>query len=510
MTQQISSLSDAYYQYIEQCGIILAPKLREVISQGLEATDWESPHSALERNNVAIAALIEAEQCPPAFRGVLLETAIEALNPVIHKHPLCTAHFALIQSLVGNETAAINLAFSAFIQTLQSVEANHLQIGAVYLPERSLLETVLQAETGAKQAIYLLCAVLQRSQSVFYNSNGLRFLNLAAQVLPLNRLTTFKLGIASLVNGQWEGLAALHKAQQIAPNDPQVLQALFLAYRDLAQAKTAMQWLETAQKLKPSSQDHAWYWTETTPENEMTYLPFEDSLLAVEASFRSIVTSVLIAEGDWFENEMEYWRSQIQPGMTVIDVGANVGVYTFSAAQLVGKEGCVIAVEPFSGCVRCLEETRRINHFSQVKVCAGAASNHNETAKLALQSASELNEVIDAESDAENAELIQCFTLDSLIVSEGLDRIDFLKIDAEGHEMQVLQGSDRVLTEFRPVILYENIAGIKASNLPVAEYLMAKNYRLFRYQPFVQELIEIESLEGLQGNLNVIALPHTV
>jgi ribosomal protein L11 methylase PrmA len=62
---------------------------------------------------------------------------------------------------------------------------------------------------------------------------------------------------------------------------------------------------------------------------------------------RSIVTSVLIAEGDWFEKEMEFWRNWVKPGMTVIDVGANVGVYTFSAAVKVGSEGCVLAVDLF-------------------------------------------------------------------------------------------------------------------------------------------------------------------
>lgn len=508
MVQPALSLSERYFQYLEHCEIELHPAIAQNIKQSLESTNWEDPQSALERNNVAIAVLIEAEQCEPSFRGVLLETAIELLNPVIDQHPLCAAHFALVQSLVGNRSEATNLAFSAFIQTLGTVESDTIPIGAIYLPERSLLKIVLQAETGATQALYLLTAILQHSQLVFYNNYGVRFLNLSAQILPTNRLTALKIGIASLIQSQWEGLSAIHRARQLEPHHPQVLQALFLAYRDLRQIETAKHWLEVAKSVR--STHSTWQWTEASIDNSITYLPFEDCTIAVEASLRSIVTSVLLAEGDWFEREMEFWRSQIQPGMTVIDVGANVGVYTFSAASRVGKDGCVIAVEPFSGCVRCLEETCRINDFSQVRIQAGAASDRIGTAKLSLQSASELNEVIDAESDVENAETIKCFTLDSLIEAETITRIDFLKIDAEGHEMQVLKGSDRILTEFRPIILYENIAGTKGSNLPVAEYLMAKNYRLFRYQPFVQEVIEIQSLEDLQGNLNVIAMPHAI
>ena len=142
-----------------------------------------------------------------------------------------------------------------------------------------------------------------------------------------------------------------------------------------------------------------WQWASLPLENSWTYLKFDDNLLmAVEASFKSIVTAVLLAQEDWFEKEMELWRDEIKPNMTVIDVGANVGVYTFSAAKRVGKNGKVIAVEPFFGCVECLEETRRINKLDWVNICAGAAGDSNKTVKLSLHQASELNEIIKDDS----------------------------------------------------------------------------------------------------------------
>jgi FkbM family methyltransferase len=260
------------------------------------------------------------------------------------------------------------------------------------------------------------------------------------------------------------------------------------------------------------SQSWQWYWSTQETNYSFTYVPFDRNLLlALEPSLQSIVTIVLLAEGDWFEAEMEYWRSQLQPGMTVIDVGANVGVYTFSAAQQVGKTGRVLAVEPFSGCVRCLQETCRINQIDWVTVCRGAASDRAGTVHLSLNAASELNEVITDATEvmSKDVETVPCFSLDSLVERENLSRVDWLKIDAEGHEMQVLEGSERLLTEFAPRIIYENIAGAKASNLPVAELLQSKGYSLFYYQPFLQNLIPIDSVEQLQGNLNIIALPNT-
>jgi hypothetical protein len=146
-------------------------------------------------------------------------------------------------------------------------------------------------------------------------------------------------------------------------------------------------------------------------------------------------------------------------------------------------------------------------------VCAGAASDRVGSARLSLSASSELNELVanDASVSMESGafEEVACFTLDSLREQENLQQVDILKIDAEGHELAVLMGSQRILSEFAPIILYENIAGSQGSNLPVANYLLDQGYNLFRYQPYLQDLIPLDNLNTLQGNLNIIALPKS-
>jgi FkbM family methyltransferase len=511
------STAESYWQYLHAIGATPDETGRSRLTEMINQTHWENPQSALDCNNIAVMALIEADRCDDlATRSLYLETALEALTEG-PDHPLCQAHLALLHSLTGNSTLATQIAFSTLMDTLQSahVATTPLPTGLVYLPTHpqptvsaEILAEILQINDGDQQALGLLAEVLRRSQLIFYNPTGLRLLTLATQVFPQSAAILLKQGISRLVSQQWEGLLSLHQARQLVPYDSRILQALYLAYRDLEQLETAHFWLTTARKQAVQPADPLnWQWTAAI-DHAFTYVPFDQLHLTVEASFRSIVTSVLIAEGDWFEQELEFWRCQIQPGMTIIDVGANVGVYTFSAAQRVGATGRVLAVEPFSGCVQCLQETRRINQMPWVTVCAGAASDRNGTAQLALQAASELNEVVMDEGDnSGNFEQVACFTLDSLVTAENLDRVDFLKIDAEGHEMSVLKGSDRILTEFKPVILYENIAGSQGSNLPVAAYLQSKGYCLFRYQPYVQQLIAIETMQDVQGSLNVLAIP---
>lgn len=527
--QSSLSSADSYFKYLESACLNLNSDVLSRVNKCLEDTSWDNPTSAIELNNIAVVALIEAETCQDlSIRSLYLEMALEALNAGVEElpsHPLCAAHLALVFAMTGEMNQGMQIAFSTLIDTLQLAERNNQQIpsGIVYLPpSNSFTDTryenlakILQTEDSYAQSLLLLSEVLCRSQLVFYNATGLRFLHLANQMLGLSPTRNLKLGISSIINNQWEGLIYLHRAREMAPDSAKILQALYLACRDLEQIETANFWFDIARDFtKKNTHSLDWEWTKLEANSPITYVAVENQLLlAVEPSLRSLVTSVLIAEGDWFEKEMEFWRSWIKPGMTVIDVGANVGVYTFSAAKLVGEKGCVLAVEPFSGCVRCLQETCRTNQLSWVKVCAGAASDRNGTVQLALHTASEINEVVSSNVAATmkpgTFEEVTCFTLDTLIDQENVSQVDFLKIDAEGHELQVLEGSNQLLAKFSPTILYENIAGSKGSNLAVVNFLIAREYQLFQYQPYLQQLIPINSTQELAGKLNIIALPNT-
>jgi FkbM family methyltransferase len=515
-TSLTHSCIDAYWQYLEQTGATLSLESLPRLAADLEVIAWEEPESAIDLNNFAVLMLIEAERCADlGMRTMHLELALEALqNGSQHQisHPLCIAHLALVQCMIGETQAAIATALPTFLN-LQQVACTSAepQLGLIYLPLgkteiwHQRLQYLLQAENGWVQAMQLLTEVLRQAQLVFYNSSGMRFLHLAQQFTPHSAELHLKLGISNLMCGNWEGLFNLQEARKLAPNYAPNMQALYLAYRTLEDLESAVFWLESARQKTKSLE---WCWAGLEVASPFTYLPFEGLPLAVEPTLRSIVTLVLLAEGDWFEAEMEFWRQQIQPGMTVLDVGANVGVYTFSAAKQVGSTGRVLAVEPFSGCVQCLQESRRINQMDWITICAGAASDRTGTAHLSLHTASELNEIVmDNDTATNGCEEVACFTLDSLIEQHNITQVDWLKIDAEGHEIPVLEGSIHLIEQFSPGILYENIAGSKGSNLSVAKWLQAKNYRLFRFQPYLQNLIPIDSLEEMQGSLNIIALP---
>lgn len=509
-----------YSQYVQKNCPQMTSEACDQLLAFADNTNWNQPTTLREWNNVAVIMLIEAEETQDiAFRKQLLNNAIAVLEQG-KAHPLAAVHLALIYSLIGDYSKAYVLAYSVFVGILDpAFRKTASNKGLVYLPStaRTLLnkaeylEKILVAENCYEQILFLCAEVLNLSQPYFYNASGQDTLQLISQSLATSPIVQLQLGIARFCGQKWDGIFYLLKAHQINPNYAPSIQALYLAYRNLPEAKAAEHWLQQGvTHFNPNSPDVGeWIWTQARPENPFTYVPYDNLILTVEANLKSITTAVLLAQGDWFEAEMELWRTQIRPDMTVIDVGANVGVYTFSAAQRVGETGKVIAIEPFKACVNCLQETSRINQLPWVKIYEAAASDHCGSAKLSLHNASELNEVISdnsPSSDSANTVTIQCLTLDSLIETENLTRVDWLKIDAEGHEIKVLQGAERLLTEFKPNIIYENIAGAHGSNGAIMEYIQAKGYQVYSYRPYIQELVPVTDANQLNSQLNLIAV----
>ncbi|CCI06277.1 FkbM family methyltransferase [Microcystis aeruginosa] len=509
-----------YSQYVQKNCPQMTSEACDQLLAFADNTNWNQPTTLREWNNVAVIMLIEAEETQDiAFRKQLLNNAIAVLEQG-KAHPLAAVHLALIYSLIGDYSKAYVLAYSVFVGILDpAFRKTASNKGLVYLPStaRTLLnkaeylEKILVAENCYEQILFLCAEVLNLSQPYFYNASGQDTLQLISQSLATSPIVQLQLGIARFCGQKWDGIFYLLKAHQINPNYAPSIQALYLAYRNLPEAKAAEYWLQQGvTHFNPNSPDVGeWIWTQARPENPFTYVPYDNLILTVEANLKSITTAVLLAQKDWFEAEMELWRTQIRPDMTVIDVGANVGVYTFSAAQRVGETGKVIAIEPFKACVNCLQETSRINQLPWVKIYEAAASDHCGSAKLSLHNASELNEVISdnsPSSDSANTVTIQCLTLDSLIETENLTRVDWLKIDAEGHEIKVLQGAERLLTEFKPNIIYENIAGAHGSNGAIMQYIQAKGYQVYSYRPYIQELVPVTDANQLNSQLNLIAV----
>jgi FkbM family methyltransferase len=181
--------------------------------------------------------------------------------------------------------------------------------------------------------------------------------------------------------------------------------------------------------------------------------------VVVPDSLNLLTPYVLFEQRDWFEDEIGFIRRLLRPGQQTIDVGANYGVYTLTMAKIVGPTGAVWAFEPASSTVALLAQGISANEFTQVVVERSAISSACGTARLALNDNAEFNSLVQGDLPAAATETVPVVTLDDCLQRYGWRDIDFMKVDAEGEETNIISGGRRFLTECSPLILYEVKAG---------------------------------------------------
>ena len=139
-----------------------------------------------------------------------------------------------------------------------------------------------------------------------------------------------------------------------------------------------------------------------------------------------------------------YSQKLLKSGMNIIDVGAHIGVYTVLAAEKVGKDGKVIAIEPEQKNYKQLVENIKLNNFQNVIPINIALADYNGSGKLYLSSFSDGHSLIFNED--KNLYLnVPIKTIDRLLEELDISKIHLIKIDAEGAEIPILKGAEKTL-----------------------------------------------------------------
>jgi FkbM family methyltransferase len=223
--------------------------------------------------------------------------------------------------------------------------------------------------------------------------------------------------------------------------------------------------------------------------------------LVVPASLQSITTYVLLEQESWFEKEMEFLRHWLRSGMTVIDIGANLGVYSLPMARMVGPTGQVFAYEPGSEPRAFLERSRELNAAVNLHISPSALSDREREGRLVFGGSSELS----ALGDSGSGETVRITNLDNEDAARGWPSPDFMKIDAEGEEERILAGGHKFFSRHSPLIMFEIKAGNK-TNEQLRALFPAIGYRLFRQLGRAPILIPDDAYQPLDGfELNLFA-----
>jgi FkbM family methyltransferase len=223
---------------------------------------------------------------------------------------------------------------------------------------------------------------------------------------------------------------------------------------------------------------------------ETTVLTLVDGVrIVVPDSLDLITPYVLREQQDFFEDELPFVRSLLEPGQHVIDIGANYGVYTLPMAQKIGPSGHVWAFEPASGTAGFLAQSITVNGFGQVTLEQKAVSSTAGSAQLGAHIHSELRAIVRGAS-ADGGETVSLVTLDDCMDRYRWSNIDFIKIDAEGEESNIVRGGRRFFASLGPLVQYE--LRTTDMNLDLISEFAAIGYDSYRLVPGLNVLVPFD------------------
>jgi FkbM family methyltransferase len=210
----------------------------------------------------------------------------------------------------------------------------------------------------------------------------------------------------------------------------------------------------------------------------------------------------------------------LSPGMVVVDIGANIGAHALPMAQSVAPNGAVIAVEPTDFAFSRLAENVALNPelskaVRPMQVCLGEPGETKPEALYAswkVEPGAETHGVHGGALCSINNAQIQ--TLDHLVNSLGLTKIDGIKMDVDGHEVKVLRGSVDTLARMKPFLLLElcpyALEEHDTSFQELVDILTGLGYGFWREDgrtPLPSNAADLAALIPARGSLNGLALP---
>ena len=197
----------------------------------------------------------------------------------------------------------------------------------------------------------------------------------------------------------------------------------------------------------------------TSIQNYTHFVPIrtkENLIMFVNPNDQYISRSLMYT-GQWEPHIVSIFNQYIKDGMVAIDIGANIGAHTLILSKLVGESGKVLAFEP------C-----KVNHDILVQNCIVNKSKNTDIYKLGcgdkkksmfIESRWNTTEkednygcvVLQSDQKNKNDECIHIIPIDDLKI----EKVDFMKIDAEEMEDKVLEGCKETIKRCKPIIVVE-------------------------------------------------------
>lgn len=186
-------------------------------------------------------------------------------------------------------------------------------------------------------------------------------------------------------------------------------------------------------------------------ENDIYYVSVSDTQIAIDQSDLAVGAS--LKAGNYEPHLIEFYRERLMPGMTFLDIGANIGIYSVIGASLVGPSGRVLSFEPNTENCRLILLSMHQNGFHNYTVYPTALGDKTGYVLFTTHIGSNGGLIANTQQSLLNP---SCVVVPMMRLDEVLhEKVDFIKIDVEGAEGLVMQGAINLIEKYRPVITTE-------------------------------------------------------
>lgn len=173
------------------------------------------------------------------------------------------------------------------------------------------------------------------------------------------------------------------------------------------------------------------------------------------------------------QNPMRYGKYyDFSEGDTILEVGAYVGYYAMKVSELVGTQGCVVAIEAIPENFNLMKINILKNDITNVELVNKGIYSKQQKLQFYRQSGQRASLVKDVVKNKEVLNIEVC-TLDQIIENLSLSRVDFVRIQINGAEIHALQGAKKLLNIYRPIFF---IAAPYGTLEAVNKILQENNY----------------------------------
>lgn len=178
--------------------------------------------------------------------------------------------------------------------------------------------------------------------------------------------------------------------------------------------------------------------------------------------------------------EINFFRQTIQPGMTVLDIGANIGFYSQILAELVGTTGTIHSFEPDN--VNFQRLTKSTAHLPQVKLVNKAVTDYSGVLKIYTSKMLNVDHRSYEVEDYDQVFEIPCTSVDDYLGAN--NKVDVIKMDIQGAEYTALKGMIKTLSANPPIQMLIEFwpHGLKSagySAVQLFELIQAYGFRMY-------------------------------